>query len=728
MKFDEVGMTFVKGNSGTGKSTLLNILYGIKAFEGEYDIPEDITKFRRNNMSYIFQDYKIQPELTVLENIELHLNIKDIKPDYKYIDELLDTCYMKHNKYKKAKFLSGGEKQRLAIVRALVSNPSVLLCDEPTGNLDEDTSFEIFDILKSISETRLVIVASHSVILIEKYADRIYQVENKNLKEIRKVPKEKMEYDYKHFGIIKKNKLNRLAWENFKINFLRINTIFAVFSVFAALFLVLNFSKNSFDDSLNDKYETFEGKNGFVVDVFGYSSLEELDKFISDYHYDEYMIDGIYNPRYLTGLNKGLGSSSNGYYGHKYFRLYNDELITGEQIVEDSVRGFESYYLENYTEEELVLPYVETNFAEWFAVNDYEFLTKYLKHGRMPKNNDEILINETSLRSLVEDYNVLMIAKDTNFIPLVFDEMSSDEYMAFINSNKVGVGYDENKSTQYYDRVSLLRYNFRVVGVIDDSDFRFDNFPYNQDQKYSFAFRRHNRNIYITIDLLMRQLQLVTNNYMYSGYFKHYYLEPNDYIVDPSKLLEWEFDVYDREMFKTILVYEEDVDTTMYLDKIHNLSDQKMADEIKFPEFYYEISEDYNNQENINRYITNYSIYILAIGFLTAFVAFVRFCIKRRDEYLIYELLGMEEKEKRKLFICELGLFVADFALLVTVFYFIFTVFMADIIETTITGLIYKTRDFTVAYTFSPIPVLILVALLIPFIVCYQIYKRRLVK
>jgi putative ABC transport system ATP-binding protein len=755
--FEEVGMTFIKGDSGSGKSTLLNILYGIKAYDGEYIIPEEITKFRRNNMSYIFQDYKVDPNLSVYDNIVLHLNIKDIVIDEDQIDALLDRCYMKHNKFKKAKFLSGGEKQRLAIVRALVSNPTVLLCDEPTGNLDEETSYEIFDILKEISETRLVIIASHSVDLIEKYSDRIYEVENYNLREVKNTTLPQLKYSDSQYGKMKRDNRFKLALRNYLRSAFKLNMIFAVFAIFSALFLVLNFSKASFDNKLSEKYQGFDGMNSTVVDLLGYSSQKEIDNFVEVFGYDTYIIDGIYNPDYLSGISHGLRrgywSSRGGipYSGSRTVRLYHDEFVdTGYKVRAAASYGEEYWdYYQNssqydnlYSTSEMMSDYAEFANLDLFAVSDFTYLSELIVHGRNA-SKDEVLINETSLISIIDEFN--KVALSIGETKLVYEEMSSADIMNFIESYQMSIGYEK---VAYYDEVLLDDYNFKIVGVIDDSSFKFDNFPYNLDQETFNTHRKHNRNLYVSIDYLLNQFQLMTHNYA-TGYdyldsFEQVDVTVTDLnqftgqefsyqktvvkLIDPDLILSNPTDVYRKELFKTVMFYEQVVDTDTYIADMDFLSKHKKVEDVKFTGFFYEMSEDYNNQQNVNKYILEYSVLIMAIGFFTAFISYVRYCMKRRSEFNVYELLGMEEKEKKSVFRFELMFASLNYLFLVVVFYFIFTVNLSGLIEKTITGLIYKTREFHVAYTFDVLSVLTLVLMFIPFLFTYQILKRKLIK
>ena len=160
------------GPSGSGKSTLLNILGGIdKADSGSVTIGEDkienfndkqLSQYRRKHLGYIFQSYNLVPNLTVRENIEVGAYLSD-KP--LPIDELIELLGLEAHKNKKPNQLSGGQQQRTSIGRAIVKNPDLLLCDEPTGALDYNTSKEILKLVEDINikyGTTIVIV-THNV-------------------------------------------------------------------------------------------------------------------------------------------------------------------------------------------------------------------------------------------------------------------------------------------------------------------------------------------------------------------------------------------------------------------------------------------------------------------------------------------------------------------------------------------------------------------------------------
>lgn len=184
----EIGKFYaIIGKSGTGKSTLLSLLAGLdNPEEGEILFKDEniektgYTNHRKNNISLVFQNYNLIDYLTPLENIRLVNN----KASGDILNELgLDNQQIRRNVMK----LSGGEQQRVAIGRALVSEAPIILADEPTGNLDEHTSGEIISILKKLAKERnkCVIVVTHSK-EVARAADIVLELNNKKLKKVNK--------------------------------------------------------------------------------------------------------------------------------------------------------------------------------------------------------------------------------------------------------------------------------------------------------------------------------------------------------------------------------------------------------------------------------------------------------------------------------------------------------------------------------------------------------------
>lgn len=194
------------GASGSGKSTLLNIIGGIdEADSGDICIRETkladmnektLTLYRRNHLGYIFQMYNLIPNLTVRENIEVGAYLSTHPLD---VEELLHTLGLYEHQNKLPNQLSGGQQQRTAIGRAVVKNPDLLLCDEPTGALDYHTSKEILKLIETINQKygNTVIMVTHND-AIKDIADRVVRLRDgmilKNYTNTSRIPAEKLEW------------------------------------------------------------------------------------------------------------------------------------------------------------------------------------------------------------------------------------------------------------------------------------------------------------------------------------------------------------------------------------------------------------------------------------------------------------------------------------------------------------------------------------------------------
>ena len=177
----------IVGESGSGKSTLLNMIGALdmptsgKVTIGGKDIfsmnDRKLTVFRRRNIGFIFQAFNLVPELTVEQNIIFPVLLDYQKPDKKYLEELLTVLNLKERRNHLPSQLSGGQQQRVAIGRALITRPSLILADEPTGNLDTQNSSEVITLLKEASRKyeQTIIMITHNRNIAQS-ADRILQV------------------------------------------------------------------------------------------------------------------------------------------------------------------------------------------------------------------------------------------------------------------------------------------------------------------------------------------------------------------------------------------------------------------------------------------------------------------------------------------------------------------------------------------------------------------------
>ncbi len=265
--FPDTGLVSIIGKSGSGKSTLLNILMGIEKptkgkvlFKGKNIAKfndRKFSKFHLNGVSTVFQHYNLFDDLTALGNVMLPLKMKGLnnkKAKSQALDEF-KKLGIEELATRKVKNLSGGEKQRVAILRSIVTSPCAILCDEPTGALDVKNSREIMGILKNLSKERLIIMVSHNKELVDEFSDYIIQLKDGRIIENSLPISAPIEDKIKHTKVkYKTDWISSFLKLNLKKNLGK--NLFSVLSCsvgFASLFLCIGFlvgSESSHEEAL----------------------------------------------------------------------------------------------------------------------------------------------------------------------------------------------------------------------------------------------------------------------------------------------------------------------------------------------------------------------------------------------------------------------------------------------------------------------------------------------
>lgn len=381
LTFPRFGLVIINGPSGCGKTTLLNILSTLLSFSGDisfdgksYQYLSDDEKeiIRSRKLGFLFQDYKLFEYETVKANIELALDIscgdKKSKKE-KRIKDLLRLVGLSKKENQLVSNLSGGEKQRVGLARAIANSPLILLADEPTGNLDEHNSEIVMSLLEKISSSSLVIMVSHDIALSEKYADQIIKMcDGKVVDVIYQNKKKHQEYlpvlNLSHktktrllpFPFLFKHTLHTIKRRKWRTMFITFVTSFGLIGVGLASTLSNIISSNlyrSYSSILDDDRLILSSKQKDISkDIISGTEYDEVISLAEDYKED---IDYIgvyyandfkkmfdYNVTYIekgsqikpisgldiSSINEfGLISKSLDVYPNKLTTLANDEFI-----------------------------------------------------------------------------------------------------------------------------------------------------------------------------------------------------------------------------------------------------------------------------------------------------------------------------------------------------------------------------------------------------------------
>lgn len=376
LSLTEKGLVFVVGKSGSGKSTLLNLLGGIDyPTNGEIILNQqsfknfnekDYNSYRNTYVGFVFQNCNLINEFTVKENIEIALHLQKKSVTLKDIEEVLEKVELGGLANRKVNELSGGQMQRVAIGRALIKDPKLIIADEPTGNLDTETSKQIFNLLKSLSKDRLVVVVSHDIEYANTYCDQLIEIEDGKIKKSStingKYSDKTSVYKTTRKGISLKHAF-KLGLRGFRRKFIRM-LLTILLSLFSLFFFASTLLYNNTDE------KTIWLKNIPRANL-DYAIIENPNSDYDMYTYDEVM--------HIYDTYSDLSPS-----------VVVDQAIYLDEVYGDTGDTF--HYYSN-----LIRSYIELN-----ENNQAYFENKLSGNSRLPQKTNEMVITSYLAESFIE--------------------------------------------------------------------------------------------------------------------------------------------------------------------------------------------------------------------------------------------------------------------------------------------------------------------------------------
>lgn len=492
LEFNSTGFVFILGKSGCGKTTLLNIIGALDTFdEGEFIFNNintrnytnlDWNKYRGINAGFIFQEFNLLEDFTVKENIALPLELMNYEKEVinKQIIEILEKVELSELGDRKVYELSGGQKQRVAIARALIKNPYLILADEPTGNLDSETSKVILDLLKDISKDRLVIMVTHDEEYSRLYGDRIIKLKDGVVISDEILTEKRIEDTG---NVIKENKqlllpfkytlqlaFKSLFSKKLKLIFINILFIMALIMVsFAFIFTNYSFAETT--------YKTFKMNNITEYNFQYTESCYEDCKYLN-----QEIIDNI----------------------DLYKNKYPDLDIFKVLEYRIHFNRFKSIFLPNHDSK------FTAEISQIIFYDDKNRLT--LEHGTLPENEDEILISDYIAYALLEhkifdfsnikdliDQELKYYETDEYFIPFKIKGIVDTNFEKFFNDNTI----DYHLISSY----KVIYLNNRNLTYIRNHTNSFSTYLRSEDKSVGFSIigripddiNQHQKSLYGTV-------------------------------------------------------------------------------------------------------------------------------------------------------------------------------------------------------------------------------------
>ena len=452
--FRENEFVSILGASGSGKTTLLNIIGGLDKYtSGDMALMGRSTKefkdrdwdsYRNGTIGFVFQSYNLISHLSVIENVKLALSISghSNSENHEKAKKVLEDVGLAEHLYKKPNQLSGGQMQRVAIARALVTDPKIILADEPTGALDSKTSVQIMELIKEISKTKLVIMVTHNPEIAKKYSDRIVRVKDGEIQE----------------------DTNPYVVEEVADNGFALKKTAMAFS--SAI-------KSSFKNLLTKKFRTFmtvaASSIGIISIGLVLSISSGMDKYIQTMQNENLSSMPIMIS--ANQVNFGLSVDDDN----------SEKDSNGSELVPKSRRDVHRnlYSVDSLGNGETFINYIQNNAKDYYSAIDFaegyklQALTKNAKGDVVAVKQEQTSLNDNIFGVLPEDKNLIInqyeVVKSSKES---FEYPSDNEVVLFTAKNNEidkatikALGFDENTKVKYEDVIG------KEFSVIDNNNY-----------------------------------------------------------------------------------------------------------------------------------------------------------------------------------------------------------------------------------------------------------------
>lgn len=605
-EFKDNGFYFLLGESGSGKTTLLNLIGNLEACNyGKIE--------KSSDACYVFQEANLLTDFTVYENIKM-IGIEDEE-----IDNILKSLQILNIKYKEAHVLSSGEKIRVAIARALAIRGNILLLDEPTGNLDEQNTIQILDILKELSKTKLIIMATHNTSIVEKYGDVILEVKDKALLEkIKSIPnlnKDKKEeisskkmFSFR-FQLLYALKLIKSRPLKYTVTlFLSIFSMLLLFLILNVIFFnlnhviqnVINNDERNFYSITKECYN--EPTNEYMNYTYGLDLEEELSLLKENYSY-----------------YKKITFPTVSYDTKTEFQL----IILNEKFEGAHITDFISNYL--FSNIDCIGKKIDIKIDDLIA----QFEITGLKNTNYTDVYDQYFSCERYMNNYKDDflfhYGVVYISIDT------YKKIISNQPLHLTGTNFTLNDLDlRNYMSNYYE-------------MSFESD---DNLTLNQAKVSKRFYDTYMNNTFLPASYLIRNIEDSINKNLYINRLNFYNILKNVNVISVDENLKNDISV-SKEVFNKLvdeyIHYAVDgicLDDTLKINKLHQNGFKIINDDIGKS---YTLNEILTNVLKI--VILIICIIIALISILALYFSVAGFMDKKSKEFFIMKSLGISKNK-----------------------------------------------------------------------------------